>query len=108
MNTKYPLELVKDIRDKLESCLNGLIYALNVFADLYDLAPVGEYEITYDFGDITYNRDEDRARWYGYVTAGKIPFWMYLNKFEGYTEEAAKEIEAAATPKTTALFGGEI
>ena len=102
------VQLVKDIRDKLESCLNGLIYALNVFADLYDLAPVGEYEITYDFGDITYNRDEDRARWYGYVTAGKIPFWMYLNKFEGYTEEAAKEIEAAATPKTTALFGGEI
>ncbi|MCH5345331.1 MAG: hypothetical protein J1E64_14990 [Acetatifactor sp.] len=38
------------------------------------MAPVGTYEVTYDFGDITYNLDEDRARWYGYVTAGKIPF----------------------------------
>ena len=102
------VQFVKDVRDKLESCMTGLIYALNVFADLYDLAPVGEYEVTYDFGDVTYNRDEDRARWFGYVTAGKVPFWMYLNKFEGYTEEEAKEIEKAAQPKTTVLFGGEV
>lgn len=90
------IQSIKDMRDKLENCLDGLIYALNAFADLYGLAPLGTYEVTYDFGDITYNREEDRARWYGYVTAGKIPFWYYLVKFEGFSEEDAKAIEQEA------------
>lgn len=101
------IQFIKDCRDKLENCLDGLIYAQNVFADLYDLAPVGEYEVVYDFGDITYNEDEDRARWYGYVTANKVPFWYYLMKFEGFTEEDAKAVEAAAQPKEPMLFGDE-
>lgn len=101
------IQLIKDIRDKLEDCLNGLIHALNAFADLYDLAPVGDYEVVYDFGDITYNREEDRARWYSYVVAGKIPFWYYLTKFEGMTEDEAKALATEAQPKTPALFGGE-
>lgn len=101
------IQTTKDTRDKLESCLTGLIYALDVMASLYGLAPAGKYEANYDFGDITYNRDEDRARWYGYVTAGKIPFWYYLVKFEGFTEDDAKAIEQEAQPKTPTLFGGE-
>lgn len=101
------IQLIKDCRDKLEFCLTGLIYALDVMASLYGLAPAGKYEANYDFGDITYNRDEDRARWYGYVTAGKIPFWYYLVKFEGFTEDDAKAIEQEAQPKTPTLFGGE-
>lgn len=101
------IQLIKDVRDKLESCLGGLIYALNVFADLYDLAPVGDYEVVYDFGDITYNRDEDRARWWGYVSAGKVPAWMFFVKFEGMTEEEAKAMVTEAAPKQPTLFGGE-
>ena len=50
------IQFIKDIRDKLEDCLNGVIYALNVFADLYGLAPVGVYKVTYDFGDIQQRR----------------------------------------------------
>ena len=59
--------MVKDLRDKLEAALDGLIYALDKFADGYALAPAGGYKVTYDFGDITYNLEEDRARWWGYV-----------------------------------------
>lgn len=101
------IQLIKDCRDKLESCLDGLLYALNAFADLYDYAPVGEYTVVYDFGDITYNREEDRARWYSYVTQGKVPFWYYLVKFEGFTEKDAKAIEEQAQPKEPTLFGKE-
>lgn len=103
------IQYIKDVRDKLEDCLNGVIYALNVFADLYDLTPVGVYEITYDFGDITYNREEDRARWWQYVTTGKIPFWYYLVKFEGFSEEDAKALteEANNENKASGLFGDE-
>ena len=98
------IQLVKDMRDKLEDCLDGLLYALDKFADAYCLAPVGTYEVHYDFGDITYNADEDRARWLSYANSGKIPFWYYLVKFENMTEEEARALESQATPQET-LFG---
>ena len=101
------IQFIKDVRDKLEDCLNGVIYALNVFADLYDLTPVGVYETTYDFGDITYNREEDRARWWQYVTTGKVPAWLYFVKFEGMTEDEAKAMVKEAQPDEPTLFGEE-
>lgn len=101
------IQFIKDVRDKVEACLEGLIYALNVFADLYSLSPVGVYEITFDFGDITYNRDEDRQRWWGYVTQGKVPAWQYFVKFEGMSEEDAKAMVAEAQPNEPTLFGSE-
>lgn len=101
------IQFIKDVRDKLENCLTNVIYALNAFADLYDLAPAGAYKTVYDFGDITYSAAEEKARWYSYVTAGKVPFWYYLVKFEGFTEEEARKLEESAQPKNPTLFGGE-
>ena len=101
------IQTIKDVRDKLESCMDGLIYALNVFADLYGLAPSGAYEVAYDFGDLTYNRDEDRSRWWGYVISGKVPAWMFFVKFEGMTEDDAKAMLAEATPPQPKMFEQE-
>lgn len=101
------IQFIKDVRDKLESCMDDLIYALDKFSDLYDYAPVGVYEVTYDFGDITYSREEDVARWWGYVQSGKVPAWRFFVKFEGMSEEEAKAMEEEATPKQPLLFGGE-
>lgn len=101
------VQFIKDVRDKLESCMDGLIYALNVFADLYSLAPSGTYEAVYAFGDITYNVDEDRSRWWGYVIAGKVPAWKFFVKFEGMTEDEAKEMLAEAAPAQPKLFEKE-
>lgn len=99
------IQFIKDVRDRLQICMDDLIGALSIFADLYGLAPAGEYEVVYDFGDITYNEDEDRARWYSYVVAGKIPFWYFLVKFEGFSEEEAKALEEEAQPKEPDFFG---
>lgn len=101
------IQFIKDVRDNLEACMDGLVYALSVFADLYGYAPAGSYEVVYDFGDITYNRDEDRARWWGYVVSGKAPAWKFFEKFEGMTEEDAKAMVAEAAPKTQTLFAPE-
>lgn len=98
------IQMIKDVRDQLESCMNGLIYALDVFASLYSLAPRGSYEAVYDFGDITYNREEDRARWWSYVQSGKVPAWRYFVKFEGMPEDEAKAMVAEAEPTMTTLF----
>ena len=101
------VQFIKDVRDKLESCLNEVIYALNVYADLYALAPVGAYEVNYDFGDILYVRENDRARWWQYVTTGKVPAWLYFVKFEGMTKEEAKAMVKEAQPDEPKLFGDE-
>lgn len=103
------IQFIKDVRDKFEDCLDGLIYALNAFADLYGLAPVGQYETTYDFGNITYNYEEDKMTWWKYVTLGKIPAWVYFQKFEGMSEEEAKAMiaEAQGEQKEPTLFGQE-
>ncbi len=101
------IQLVKDVRDKLEKCITALCHALNAFADLYGYAPRGSYELTFDFGDITYSYEEDKANWKHYATLGWIPKWLYLVKFEGMTEEEAKAMVKEAEPKTPALFGGE-
>ena len=99
------IQSIKDHRDKLQTCIDGLVYALNAFADLYGLAPQGTYEIVYDFGDIVYNREDDKVRWWGYVQAGKVPSWYYFVKFEGFTEEEAKALTNDETLQAPALFG---
>lgn len=106
------VQFVKDMRDKLEDCMDGLIYALGVFADLYDLAPAGEVDVNYDFGDITYNYAEDKAMWWNYAVTGVIPKWKYFEKFEGMTEEDAKALieeaeQAKMAQEMGGLFGGE-
>lgn len=101
------IQLIKDVRDGLESCITDLCNALSAFADLYGYAPHGSYELTFDFGDITYSYEEDKANWKNYAALGWIPKWLYLVKFEGLTEEEAKALVKEAEPKTPALFGGE-
>lgn len=103
------IQFIKDVRDKLESCLDGAIYAMNVYADLYGLAPVGAYKVNYDFGDITYSYEADKQIWLSYVNTGRVPFWYYLVKFEGFSEEDAKALseEANKANKDSGLFGEE-
>lgn len=101
------IQLIKDVRDKLENALDGAIYALSVYADLYGLAPVGAYEITYDFGDIVYSYEEDKQTWWKYVVQRLVPFWYYLTKFENLSEEEAKALVEEAQQKEKTLFEEE-
>lgn len=98
------IQLVKDVRDALSGALDDLFYAQSVFADLYAYAPIGEYETNYNFGDITYNYEEDKVRWWNYVQANKVPAWKYFVKFEGMSEEEAKEMIEEASAGQPGLF----
>lgn len=101
------IQLIKDTRDKLKICLEDLFYAQSVFADLYGLAPVGEYKVNYDFGDITFNAEEDRARALQLANSGYFPKWYYLVRWEGFSEEEAKAMVEEAQPKEEGLFSEE-
>jgi A118 family predicted phage portal protein len=98
---------IKARREVLEKGLSNLIFALNIIADLNSI-PVGTYKETFTFGDITYNYEEDKTRWYQMATSGFIPKWMYLVRFEGFTEEEAKMIQEEVEPKEeeNTMFGG--
>ena len=104
------IQTIKHDRDALKDALEQAFYGANVFATLYNLSPIGPYEINFNFGDITYNYEEDKAAWRSYVSQGWVPKWIYFVKFEGMSEAEAKaliaEAEAAQAEKAT-LFGAE-
>ena len=99
------LQTVKDIRAALKECIGDLIDALNSFADAYYDVPGGDYEVSFDFEDLTLNENEDKMRFLSFVQNGWIPVWYYLVHFEGYTEEEAKEIAIEPTAMA-GLFSG--
>ena len=104
------IQTIKDDRDALKEAIEQAVYGANALISLYNLAPLGEYEINCNFGDITYSYEEDKASWRYYVQQGWVPVWLYFVKFEGYTEEEAKALVAeaeAANMEKAALFGAE-
>lgn len=86
------IQLIKDIRDALQVCLDQVFYAQSVFADLYNLAPVGNYTANYAFGDITYNFEEDKVHHYNLAVRGIYPWEEYYVKFLKYSREEAKAL----------------
>lgn len=103
------IQTIKDDRDALKEAIEQALYGVDVMCTLYNLAPIGVYEPHFNFGDITYNYEEDRGRWYQYAMQGKIPFYVYLVKFEGLSEDVAKaliaEAQAENAPDEATLFG---
>jgi len=92
------IQFVKDVRDKLEDAIKGLVYALNAFADLYYFAPVGTYneDDMIKFGSITYSFEADRQHHYALAMAGKYPWEEYYIKFLKCTREEAQSLLSMA------------
>lgn len=104
------IQTIKTDRDALKDAISVAISGANAMVSLYELAPLGDYELNFNFGDITYSYEEDKASWRYYVMQGWVPKWMYFVKFEGLSEDDAKRIvdEAdMASAAKTQLFGTE-
>lgn len=103
------VQTIKADRDALQVAIDQALKGADALASLLKLAPVGNYEVVYSFGDITYNYEEDKANWKSYVQNGWIPRWYYLVKFEKMSEEEAKQItqEAEKANMAKGLFGEE-
>ncbi|MBQ9347027.1 MAG: hypothetical protein IJT94_06750, partial [Oscillibacter sp.] len=95
------IQTIKGDRDALKTAVERAMQGADAMVSLYGLAPFDRYKLDFNFGDITYNYEEDKANWKSYVTQGWVPRWMYFVKFEGMSEEQAKamcaEAEAAKT-----------
>lgn len=85
---------VSNLQKALQTALDGLIYAMDVWADALDLAPSGEYEVSYNWDDsIVTDTDKEFAQRLQLVTANVISraelrAW-YLNQ---PLEQAQKEL----------------
>lgn len=103
------IQTIKDDRDALKTALEQAIMGADAMVTLYELAPLGEYEINFNFGDITYSYEEDKASWRLYAAQGWIPKWLYFVKFEGMSEEEAKALtqEAEQANMEKSLFDSE-
>lgn len=125
------IDYIKHIRDAFKVATDGLIYAIGFYLDMdnpndtrtiylpeeeyKELEAAGEdmkyyYTAHYALQDITYNFDEDRLRHWQYVQAGKYPLYRFYMKFEGMSEDEAREMVAEAKSENEpqeGLFGEE-
>lgn len=87
----------------LEDALRDLVYALDVYATLYNLAPAGKYEMAFTWGDsiLTDTKSEQAIR-FQEASSGFISKEAYLAWRYGVTEE-----EAAKMVPRTQVFAGD-
>lgn len=89
----------------LENSLKHLVWAMNEYADYYCLAPPGNYEMIFEWGDgITEDRDKEFARRLQLATAGRYKWEKLLAWYFGCSEEKAAEM----IPQELPLFSGDI
>lgn len=95
------------IQRELESTLNGLVYAMNAYCDLYGLAHKGEYETVYNWGDGVLDDPEtvrqDKALDASLVSQSLLNDWEWRMKWLGEDEQTAK----AMLPKMTDIVTEE-
>ena len=91
--------LIDSIQESLEHTFDALIYAMDAYATLYSLAPAGDYETAYDWGDSILDdadkKEQERANDRQDLAAGILNDWEYRMKWYHEDEETAK----AALPK---------
>lgn len=96
---------VADIQTAFQHTIDNLVYAMDVYATLYHLAPSGSYEVVYDWGDGVLNDDEtinaEFNRGLQMVQAGIMNDWEFRMKWMGEDEETAKRM----LPEMTQLVG---
>lgn len=116
------IETISAIRNALKKTIKNLVYALNVYADLYSDIPVGYVNILDDktededifyFKDLLSTFEQDRNRAYQLVLTNIYSKKKYLMEYEGFSEEEAitmmKEAmeESRSTQTMQSLFGDE-
>lgn len=86
--------LVSSIQAALAHTFDSLIYAMDVYASLYGLAPAGGYEVTYDWGDSILDdqetKDKEFSRDLQLTSAGVMNPWELRAKYFNEDEDTAK------------------
>lgn len=83
---------VSRMQDNLQKALENLIYAMDVLATLYNLAPQGNYEVSFNWDDsLIVDTEREQTLQMQEVNAGLRSKVKYIMFRYGLTEEQAKE-----------------
>ncbi len=89
---------VCDLQRELKTAIEGALYAIDVWAGIYNLAPSGKYSVTTEFDDsIVADRKAEFAEKMQLVTAGMMPPWEFRMWYFGEDEKTAREAVAHGT-----------
>lgn len=99
---------VSDIQKALQKALEHLVWVMDLYATLYNLAPRGEYETSFTWGDgVMENTEAEFARRKmladsGFLKPEKLVAWYF-----GISEEDAKKDYIPTNTSTPPMFGEE-
>lgn len=96
---------VCDVQHALQEALEHLVWVMDFYATLYRLAPRGEYEMNFTWGDgILENADAEFIRRKDLVDSGYLRPDKFVAWYFGISEDEAKEYLPQASPP---MFGEE-
>lgn len=98
---------VTDIQKSLQDALDSLLYAMDVWASIYNLAPIGTYTTTYSWDDsIVSDADTQYQQDSQTVTMNAMPKYIFLMRNYGLSEVDAKKwvAETQAESPAPSLF----
>ena len=82
---------VSDNQKALRNALSDLVYAMDIYCSLYNLAPLGKYEVSFEFDDsIVADRKTEFAEKQALVSLGIMQKWEFRAWYFGEDEETAK------------------
>lgn len=96
-NSKWRMFVtIGSIQKALEHVFDTLVYAMDVYATLYGLAPSGDYEVSYDWGDSILEdadaKERERANDRQDLANGTLNDWEYRMKYRHEDEATAKRM----------------
>ena len=98
---------VVDGQKALARTLDDLLYAMDAWATLNTLAPLGPYEVAYDFDDsLIVDSEGQFSQDSRAVGMGAMPKWMFLVRNYGLTETDARKWIAEQQAEQPADFFG--
>lgn len=96
---------VCDVQHALQGALEHLVWVMDFYATLYRLAPRGEYEVNFTWGDgVLENADAEFMRRKDLADSGYLRPDKFIAWYFGISEEEAREYLPQASPP---LFGEE-
>jgi A118 family predicted phage portal protein len=89
---------VVDTQKALEDALEHLVYAMDVWATLGNIAPRGTYKVVFEFDDsVIVDKAEQMAQDRQTVSMGAMPKYIFLMRNYGMSEADAKKMIAEVT-----------
>ena len=97
MSKQRSYTAVGNIQKALEGSLKHLLWAMDYYAGLYNLAPAGEYEVSFTWGDgVLTDANVDFTQRKAMVDSNLLKGEKFLAWYFGVSEEEAKEYMPAA------------